>query len=142
VVQTTLRLLRQRFAIVVVDVPSVLDEGTMAALEAAVVVGLVVTAEAPSIQAAVGTLRALGQWSGKFQIILNQVTQGARLPTGAIQQTLRRPLLGTVPFDPDQARALAQRAPLALHSPTSPLAQAVQGLAQELSRSQQKVAVT
>ena len=142
VVQTTLRLLRQRFAIVVVDVPSVLDEGTMAALEAAIVVGLVVTAEAPSIQAAVGTLRALGQWSGKFQIILNQVTQGARLPTGAIQQTLRRPLLGTVPFDPDQARALAQGAPLALHSPTSPLAQAVQGLAQELSRSRQKVAVT
>jgi pilus assembly protein CpaE len=142
VVQATLKLLRQRFAVVVVDAPSVLNEGTMAALEAATVVGLVVTAEAPSIQTTVGTLRALGQWSGKLQIILNQVTQGARLPAGAIQQTLRRPLVGTVPFDPSQARALAQGAPLALHSPTSPLVQAVQGLAQELGRSQQTLAVT
>jgi len=45
VVQTTLRILQQRFAATVVDAPSVLNEVTMAVLEAATVVGLVITAE-------------------------------------------------------------------------------------------------
>jgi MinD-like ATPase involved in chromosome partitioning or flagellar assembly len=94
-------------------------------------VGLVVTPEAPSIQTAVGTMRALGQWSDKFQIILNQITPGAKLPTEAIERALKRSLLGTIPFDPAQAQALGHGAPLALHSPTSPLAQAVRRLVQE-----------
>jgi len=131
VVEAMLRVLRQRFAAVVVDAPSVLDEATMAALGVATVVGLVVTPEAPAIQTAVGTLRVLEQWSDKFRIILNQITPGAKLPTEVIERTLKRLLLGTIPFDPAQARALAHGAPLALHSPTSPLAQAVRGLVQE-----------
>ncbi len=134
VVQTTLRILRQRFTATVVDAPSVLSEVTMETLKVATVVGLVITAEPPSIQTAVGTLRALRQWSSKFQIILNQTTPGPQLPAEAIERTLRRPLMGTIPFDPDQVRALAQGAPLTLHSPDSPLARAVRGLAQELSR--------
>jgi len=134
VAQATLGILQQRFAVTVVDAPSVLNEATMAALDAATVVGLVVTAEAPSIQTAVGTLRALVQWSTKFQIILNQITPGSQLPTQAIERALRHPLVGSIPFDPAQVQALAQGAPLALHNPTSPLAQAVRGLAQKLGR--------
>ena len=139
VVQAMLGTLQQRFAVTVVDASSVLNEVTMAALEVATVVGLVITAEAPSIQTAVGTLRALRQWSDRFhrvpiRIILNQTAPGPSLPAEAIERTLRRPLVGTIPFDPAQARALTQRAPLALHNPDSPLAQAVQGLAQTLVR--------
>ena len=128
-----LSVLRQRFAVTVVDAPSVLDGATMTALEVATVAGMVITAEAPSIQTAVGTLRALGEWD-KFRLILNQVTPmapAAQLPAGAIERALKRPLLGAVPFDPGQAQALAQRTPLALQSPPSPLAQAVQGLAEK-----------
>jgi len=142
--QTMLGILQQRFADIVVDAPPVLNEAMMAALEAATVVGLVITAEAPSIQMAVGTLRTLKQWadqnpSGEFQripvcIILNQIAPGSQLPTEIIERTLRRPLMGTVPFDPAQARALAQGTPLALYSPSSPLVQAVRRLAQELAR--------
>jgi len=133
-VQTMLRTLQQRYIATVVDVPPVLNEVTMETLEMATVVGLVVTAEAPSIQTAVGTLRVLGQWSSKFWIILNQTTPESQLSTGTIERTLRRPLMGTIPFDPAQVRALAQGTPLALDSPDSPLAQAVRGLAQELDR--------
>ena len=96
----------------------------MAALEAASAVGLVVTAEAAAIQAAVGTLRALRPWLDRTWIILNQVSPGAHLSTGAVERTLRRPLLGSVPFDTDQARGLAQGEPAVLHRPTSPLARA------------------
>ncbi len=134
VVQTTFEILQQRFAIIVVDTPSVLSEVTTAALETAHVVGLVVTADAPSIQTAIGTLRTLKQWSAKFQIILNQNTPESQWPAGTIERALKRPPMWTVPFDPAQAQALTQGTPLVLHSPSSPLAQAVQGLAQALSR--------
>ncbi|RLC63895.1 MAG: hypothetical protein DRI80_02765 [Chloroflexota bacterium] len=133
-VQTILKILQQRFVATIVDAPSVLNEMTMAALEVASVVGLVVTAEAPSVQTTIGTLRVLRRWSAKLQIILNQCTPGAQLPTGTIERALGRPLMWTIPFDPAQARALAQGAPLALHNPSSPLAQAVRGLAQALNR--------
>ena len=141
VVQAMLSILQQRFAVTVVDAPSVLSDVMMEALEVATVVGLVVTAEAPSIQTAVGTLRTLRQWSSKFRIILNQTTPGSQLSTGAIERTLRHPLVGTIPFDPAQAQALAHGAPLVLNSPDSPLAQAVRGLAQELARITRDTAV-
>lgn len=141
VVQAMLSILQQRFAVTVVDAPSVLSDVMMEALEVATVVGLVVTAEAPSIQTAVGTLRTLRQWSSKFRIILNQTMPGSQLSTGAIERTLRHPLVGAIPFDPAQAQALAHGAPLVLNSPDSLLAQAVRGLAQELARTTRDTAV-
>lgn len=150
--QTMLGILQQRFADTVVDAPPVLSEVTMAALEAATVIGLVITAEAPSIQTAIGTLRTLKQWadqnpSDEFQripicIILNQIAPVSQLPTETIERALRRPLMGTVPFDPAQARALAQGAPLALHNPSSPLVQAVRRLAQELAQVARNAAIS
>jgi len=134
VIPTTIRTLQQRFAVTVVDAPPVLNEVTLAALEAATVVGLVLTAETPSIQSTIGTLRALQQWSDKCQLILNKVRPGSQLPAGAIERTLRHPLIQTIPFDPAQAQALTQSTPQALHNPGSPLAQAVRGLVQELAR--------
>lgn len=129
--QATLRFLQQRFPIIVVDMPSVLDEAAIAVLEAAALALLVVTAEAPSIQTAVGTLRAL-QGAATFQIVLNQIAPRESPPAGAIERALKRPVWATIPFDPAQAQALARGAPLALQSTTSPLAQAVQELTQKL----------
>jgi pilus assembly protein CpaE len=133
--QATLKVLQQRFPVVVVDMPSTLDEAAMATLEAATLVALVVTAEAPSIQATVGTLRAL-QGAAKFQIVLNQVAPGEQLPAGAIERALKYPVQATLPFDPAQAQALAHRTPLVFQNPASPLAQAVQGLVQNLAAGQ------
>ena len=134
-VRVALETLQSRYARVVVDTASVLDEATMAALEAATVVGLVVTAEPPSIQTAVATLRALKQWVSKVYIIVNNhVGAAPRPPIADLERALGRPVIGTVPFDPSQAQALRKGTPLALHDPDSPLAQAVQGLARELAR--------
>ena len=139
VTSTVIRILRRRFAATVVDTPSVLNEVTMAALEAATVVGLVLTAEAASIQTTIGTLRALQQWSDKLQFILNETRSGSQLPPSAIERAIRHPLLRTIPFDPAQVQALTRGTPQALHDPSSPLAQAVRGLAQELARTARKV---
>jgi pilus assembly protein CpaE len=131
-VQRVLSILQQRFPIVVVDMPSTLNEVAMGVVEAATVVGLVLTAEPPSLQTTVGTLRALQQWSSKLQMIINQVTPGAQLPAEAITRPLKRTPAGIIPYDPAQARALAQGAPLAVSNPDSPLAQGVLKLAETL----------
>jgi pilus assembly protein CpaE len=134
VVQSVLKILQQRFSAIVVDAPSVLSEMAMASMETAKAVGLVITAEAPSIQTTIGTLRALRQWSDKLRIILNQTTPEVPLSARAVERTLKRPLMGVIPFDPDQARGLTQGEPAALYRPTSPLVRAVGGLAQSLAR--------
>ncbi len=129
-VMAVLKILQQQFSIIVVDLPSTLDEATMAVLEAASVLGMVLTAEPPALQTAIGTLRALSQWSPKLHAIMNQVTPGPQLPVDAIARALKHPVAATIAFDPSQARALAQGTPLALSSPGSPLTQAAQSLAQ------------
>jgi pilus assembly protein CpaE len=131
-VQRMLSILQQRFPVVVVDMPSTLNEAAMGVVEAATVVGLVLTPEPPSLQTTVGTLRALQQWSSKLQMIINQVTPGAHLPAEAITRPLKRTPAGIIPFDPAQARALAQGAPLTISNPDSPLAQGVLKLAETL----------
>ncbi len=129
--QATLKSLQQRFPIVVVDMPSMLDDAAIAALEVATLALLVVTAEAPSIQTAVGTLRAL-QGAAAFQIALNQVVPGEQPPAAALERALKRPVWATIPFDPAQAQALVRGMPLVLQSPASPLAQAVQEVTKRL----------
>ncbi len=133
-VMAVLKVLQQKFSVVVVDIPSTLDETSMAVLEAASVLGMVLTAEPPSLQTAIGTLRALSQWTPKLHVIMNQVAPGPQLPADAIARALKHPVAATIGFDPSQARALAQGAPLALTSLDSPLPQAVRGLAQIFGR--------
>jgi CheY-like chemotaxis protein/MinD-like ATPase involved in chromosome partitioning or flagellar assembly len=127
--QALLRVLREQFPIVVVDAPPVLDETTVAVIESASAVGLVLTAEPASIQTAVGTLRALQQWSGKVHVILNQVVPGELPPAEALARALKRQIAVSVPFELAQAQTLAGRSPLVLSGPDSGLVQAVQGLA-------------
>lgn len=130
--QAMLDVLQWQGSFLVVDTPPMLSEATMAILEMAEVVGLVVTAEPPSIQTAVGALRVLKQEVNKVHVILNQVRPEAQLPSDALKRVLRRPMMGSVPFDPAQAQALTHGMPLTLSNPHSPLATAVQKLAQEV----------
>lgn len=131
-VQSILEALGQRFAVTIVDTSSALNSATLVAVEVAAAVGLVITADAASIQAAVGTLHALRRLSPKFHVILNEIASGAQVSSSAVEHTLKRPLLCTVPFDPAQARALAQGVPLALQSPGGPLPLAIRELAMGL----------
>ncbi len=132
VTQAVLNLLQQRFATLILDVPSVLNETTITALEMASLVVLVLTAEPPSIQTTAGTLRVLSRWADKLRVILNQVVPGPQPPADAIARALKTPLVGFVPFEPAQAQALTRGTPLALETPASPLVQAVRGLVQTM----------
>jgi CheY-like chemotaxis protein len=112
----------------------VLDESISVLLDAATAVVLVLTAEAPSLQTAVGTLHALSPWSGKLHIVSNQVASGASIPASAVEATLKHPVVCAVPFDPAQARALAEGVPLVLSSPRSLLGSAVMALVDSLAK--------
>jgi pilus assembly protein CpaE len=116
------------------DAPPVLDESISVLLDAATAVVLVLTAEAPSLQTAVGTLHALSPWSGKLHIVSNQVASGASIPASAVEATLKHPVVCAVPFDPAQARALAEGVPLVLSSPRSLLGSAVMALVDSLAK--------
>ena len=128
----TLDALRKRFSLLVIDLPSRLDEVTMATLELADKIVLLLASDPPSIQATLGTLQALRTFSEKTRLVLNQVAHGQQLPKGALERVLRRPLDGIIPFDPAQAQTLSQGQPLTLSNPDSPLAQAVTELVPSL----------
>lgn len=131
-IQSALDALRERFAYLVVDLPSALNEVTMSTLEAVDVIVLVLASDPPSIQATLGTLQALKAFDDKIRVVLNQVASGQQLPKEALERVLRRPLNGIVPFDPAQAQTLSQGQPLALSNPDASLAKAVAALTPSL----------
>ncbi|MBC7226060.1 MAG: response regulator [Thermoflexales bacterium] len=133
-VRAVLAALRENFLYVVADLPAVLTEGVMTALESADAILLVTAADPPALQTTVGTLQVLKPYAPKVRLLLNQTGPEPVPPLEALQRVLKHPVSGVIPFDPAQARALAQGKPLALSAPDSPLARAVAHLATELEK--------
>jgi pilus assembly protein CpaE len=131
-VAALLEILGNRFDLVIMDAPSHLDAATLAALDGSSDIWLVVGSDPGSIQSTLGTFRALEERSSRFAVILNQVTPARQPSPNAIERVLKRSLSGIIPFDPDQAAALAQGTPLALGASDSMLAQAVEKLTSDL----------
>jgi len=127
-VLAALSALRQNFAALVVDLPSVLNNMAMAALETAETIALVLTADPASIQATIGTLQVLKAFDERIRLILNQVGPKQPPPPKALERVLRRRIDGVIPYDPAQSQALAHGKPLALTSPRAPLPKAVTAL--------------
>lgn len=140
-VHQILNALRQRFAVVVVDGSPILDGATFKTLDIASAVGLALTPEQASIQTTVGAMRALAAWQDKFFLVFNQLTPKTEMSLQMLEQTFKRRLrpigwemTSVMPFELEQARALAQGAPLTLQKPDSALAQAVRALMQKIER--------
>lgn len=133
-VLAVLTALRENFLYVVADLPAILTEGVMAVLGNADAILLVTAADPAALQTTVGTLQVLKPYASKVRLILNQTGPELAPPMEALQRVLKHPISGAIPFDPSQARALAQGKPLALSAPDSPLARAVAHLATELEK--------
>ncbi len=126
--------LRENFPYVVADLPAILTEGVMAVLGNADTILLVTAADPSALQTTVGTLQVLKPYASKVRLILNQRGPEPVPSVEALQRVLKHPISGLIPFDPSQARALAQGKPLALSAPDSPLARAVGHLTAELEK--------
>ncbi len=124
--------LRQRFDLIVVDAPPLLDVAAATALDDSDRILLVLTPEVGAVQSAVALLQMMDELLTQVGVVLNHICPEPGVPEAAIEKALRRRLAFKVPYDPAQRAALAQGKPLAWARPSSPLAVAAGQLLQVL----------
>src|SRR2546428_1440179 len=128
---------------VIVDAPSKLGEESLAVLDAADVILLVVTdlqASVANTRAAVDTFEALG-YKGRIPILLvvNQADNAAGMSKGGIEHTLNLPVVGEIPTDWKLvAEALNKQQPFVLSSPNAAVSEAIDALANALVQQQRR----
>lgn len=120
--------LRRAYGWSVVDCAPTLDDATVAALNVADFIIIVMTPDVGSVQTTTTTLRALsglGPAVDRPLVVLNQVSPQRALPQTALEKALNRSITAVIPFDEAQVNALSQGQPLSLSQPASPLARAM-----------------
>lgn len=119
-----LKMLRERVAFTVVDLPPVINPASRATLIASDIVFHIVTPEVVSVQVEVQATRALVRFGLNLQQkihVLNQITPEMQLPAAAVEKGLGTRLPFQFGFDENQSRALAQGVPLAITTTQSPI---------------------
>ena len=116
----TLEALQIFFTQVVIDAAPLLDDATEVAIAAADQLVVMCTPEVGAVHSTIGTLQALGALrrpQSRVIVVLNQVTSEASLPPSAIEKALGGPPDLVIPFDRQQALALAHGTPLIFSQP-------------------------
>jgi pilus assembly protein CpaE len=127
--------LRQTFSLALLDLPPTLSGTTAAALTAADRVLLVVTPDVASVQSGTVALEALstmGVIEKRIWAVFNTPGGVGGLSSEAVTKALGRPLVASIPYEPDMLAALNAGRPLMLSSPKSAGAQAIARLAAQL----------
>jgi len=119
-----LKMLRERVAFTVLDLPPMINPAVRASLLASDIVFHIVTPEVVSVQVEVQATRALIRFGLNLQQkihVLNQITPEIQLPASAVEKGLGTRLPFQFGFDEHQSRALAQGVPLAITTTQSPI---------------------
>jgi MinD-like ATPase involved in chromosome partitioning or flagellar assembly len=74
-------------------------------------------------------LTRLGIADNRIVLIVNHTLAQGALPLEIIQKTVRRPVLATIPFEPEMIKAINSGKPLMISSPQSAGAAAIAKLA-------------
>lgn len=131
----TLEALQIFFTQVVIDAAPLLDDATEVAITAADQIIVMCTPEVGAVHSTIGTLQALGglrRPHARVIVVLNQVTPEASLPASAIEKALGGPPDLVIPFDRQQALALAHGTPLIFSQPGALLPATVGGFVSQL----------
>jgi pilus assembly protein CpaE len=142
-VATAMQLLAEDHDYVIVDAPSKLGDETLAVLDAADVILLVVTYMQASIantRSAVDTFEALGYKGQKpILLVVNQADTAAGMSKGGIEHTLNLPVVAELPTDWKLvAESLNKQQPFVLSSPNAPISKAMDALANTLVQQQRR----
>jgi pilus assembly protein CpaE len=132
-VTAVLNLLRERVAVTVLDLPSVISPAVLAAVSHSDVFLQVVAPEVVSAQLSIQTGKSLQQSLVSVKqrlLVLNQHTPEAQLPPSAVERGLNARFAFQVGYDSNQSRALAQGIPLSLTPAQSPLPTTVRRMAE------------
>jgi CheY-like chemotaxis protein/MinD-like ATPase involved in chromosome partitioning or flagellar assembly len=136
-VERAIAILRERYPLVLVDAAGEIDVRLEAALVAADGVLLVVTPEVSAVRAARHAVRRLRELDVPERYILlavNHVHPEAHLAPEQIQQGMKRPILGVIPYESMMKDLLEAGKPLVLIQPRSPAARAIGHLVMHLGR--------
>ncbi len=142
-VQRTLDLLRHRFHYIVLDLPHDFRDTTLAGLDTADIVLLLMAPELASIRAVAAALdafAALEYPNEKIHLTLNWLFKRPGLPRQEIENTLKRNIRWVLPYLGEAAIAALNRGqPLALESPTHPARLLFEEMAFHLSKPEHRL---
>ena len=118
---------------VVVDTPSRLSEDTLAILDAASTILIVITYQGATIantRSAIDTFEALGYKGQKpILLVVNQSDTPGGMSRGGIEHALNLPILGELPTDWKLvSESLNKQQPFAITSPNAPITKAIEHL--------------
>ncbi|MBX0331449.1 response regulator [Oscillochloris sp. ZM17-4] len=124
-VVSVLNVLRAHYDYIVLDMPHNFNETTLAALDAADQIVLLLGPEIGSVVAttcALDVFEQLGYPADKITLVLNATFERGGLPRKDIESTLRRPLAAIIPYAGELfTSALNRGVPPVLEIPTKPL---------------------
>ncbi len=127
--------LKTGFALTVLDIPHLLEPRLEPVLQLFDKLALVLSPDMPSLQSTAMTLQGLARLNipeNKIVFVVNHVMPQGALPPEIIQKTLKRPVLATIPFEPEMIKAVNSGKPLLINSPQSAGAAAITRLAAAL----------
>ena len=136
-------LLADHHDYVIVDTHSRLSEETLAILDAASVILLVVTYMAVTIantRAAIDTFEALGYTGQKpILLVVNQSDTASGMSRGGLEHALNLPVIGEIPTEwKIVSDSLNKQTPFVISQPNAPISKAVEHLATSLVSQQRK----
>lgn len=124
--------LKTGFAFTVLDIPHLLEPRFEPVLQLFDKLALILSPDMPSLQSAAMALQGLARLNvpeNKIIFVVNHIMPQGMLPPEIIQKTLKRPVLATIPFEPEMIKAVNSGKPLLLSSPQSAGAAAIMRLA-------------
>lgn len=116
----------------ILDIPHVLEPRFASTLQLLDKIGIVLSPDMPALQStamALQGLTRLGIADNKMVLIVNYTLAQGALPLEIIQKTVKRPILATIPFEPEMIKATNSGKPLLVSSPQSAGAAAIVKLA-------------
>ncbi len=136
-VSRIVRILRDRFDILIVDTPTWVVDRLVAALDESDLIMLIVEPQIPALAKTRESLRLFTRFeypSEKIELIFNRVDKGGELQPEEAAGALNRKVYFSLPADVDRLVEAANRGtpPLADDSPKGPFATAVIELAEKL----------
>jgi pilus assembly protein CpaE len=132
-VERVLTALKEQYAYLIIDLPHDFRDTTLAALDAADLIVLLLTPELASIQNASSALRVfekLDYPAEKIDLVLNWTFKGSGLSRAQIEKSLKRPIRVVIPNGGDLfSTAITLGKPITYSQPDSPFAALFEDLA-------------
>jgi len=129
-----LRILKERFDVVVVDTPPAFDDVVLQAFDESDLLLLVANLDVPALKSLKITSETLGLLNhpkDRWRLVLNRADMKVGLTPAEVEKTLDLKITASIPQSNDVPTSINHGKPIALESPKHPVSQAIRRLAQD-----------